>query len=70
MSRAQLDTLWTYIGHKGEKKDFQKKKTASCSGAGRRSPPTRDSGSGASGRVDHPPPRAFSKALFFSWRNF
>jgi len=47
MSRAQLDALWTYVGHKGEKKDFRSKTTAAHSGAGRRLTPTRDSGSGA-----------------------
>lgn len=43
MSRAQLDALWTYVGHKGEKKDFRKKTNAAHSGAGRRSKPRRDS---------------------------
>ena len=43
MSRAQLDALWTYVGHKGEKKDFRKKTNAARSGAGRRSKPRRDS---------------------------
>jgi transposase-like protein len=47
MSRAQLDALWTYVGHKGEKKDFRRKTTAARSGAGRRLTQTRDSGSGA-----------------------
>jgi len=47
MSRAQLDALWTYVGHKGEKKDFRRKTTAAHSGAGRRLTPTRDCGSGA-----------------------
>src|SRR5215468_6017090 len=51
MSRAQLDALWTYVGHKGEKKDFQKKTNAARSGAGRRSKPRRDSGS------DEPSPK-------------
>ena len=45
LNRAQLDALWTYVGHKGEKKDFQKKTNAAPSGAGRRSKPRRDSGS-------------------------
>lgn len=47
MSRAQLDALWTYVGHKGEKKGFQNRTNAAPSGAGRRSKPTRDSGSDA-----------------------
>ena len=47
MNRAQLDALWTYVGHKGEKKDFLKKPNAARSGAGRRSKPRRDSGSDA-----------------------
>jgi transposase-like protein len=47
MSRAQLDALWTYVGHKGEKKDFRKKTTAAHSGAGRRLTPTRGYESGA-----------------------
>src|SRR5205085_304968 len=40
MSRAQLDALWTYVGHKGEKKGFRKKLNEAPSGAGRRSKPT------------------------------
>lgn len=47
MSRAQLDALWTYVGHKGEKKGFQKKTTAARSGAERRSKPRRGSESAA-----------------------
>lgn len=47
MSRAQLDALWTYVGHKGQKKGFRKKTNAAHSGAGRRSKPTLDSGSDA-----------------------
>jgi transposase-like protein len=43
MSRAQLDALWTYVGHKGEKKDFRKKTNAARSGAGQRSKPRRAS---------------------------
>lgn len=35
MSRAQLNALWTYVGHKGEKKGFQKRTIAADSGAGR-----------------------------------
>jgi len=40
LSRAQLDALWTYVGHKGEKKGAPKKTSAARSGAGRRSRPT------------------------------
>ena len=47
LSRAQLDALWTYVGHKGEKKDAQKSLSAARSGAGRRSIPRRGYGSGA-----------------------
>jgi hypothetical protein len=47
MSRAQLDALWTYVGHKGEKKGFQRKTTAAHSGAERRLTSIRDCGSGA-----------------------
>jgi transposase-like protein len=47
MSRAQLDALWTYVGHKGEKKGFQKKTNGARSGAEQRSKPTHGSGSGA-----------------------
>lgn len=55
MSRAQLDALWTYVGHKGEKKGFQKKPNEAPSGAGRRSKPTRGCGS------DAPSPRPKKK---------
>lgn len=41
MSRAQLDALWTYVYHKGEKKGSRKKTNAGPSGAERRSKPTR-----------------------------
>lgn len=47
MSRAQLDALWTYVGHKGEKKGIPKKSNAAPSGAGQRSKPRRGSGSHA-----------------------
>jgi transposase-like protein len=50
LSRAQLDALWTYVGHKGEKKDVPKKTTAAVSGAARRSKPRRGSESGAPSR--------------------
>jgi len=46
LSRAQLDALWTYVGHKGEKKDAQKSLSAARSGVGRRSRPTHDYESG------------------------
>lgn len=47
LSRAQLDALWTYVGHKGEKKGFPKKTSAAPSGAVRRSKPTPGCTSGA-----------------------
>jgi transposase-like protein len=47
LSRAQLDALWTYVGHKGEKKVSRKKLPAAPSGAGRPSKPTRGYASGA-----------------------
>ena len=47
MSRAQLDALWTYVGHKGEKKGLPKKPSGAPSGAGRRLRPTPGSGLGA-----------------------
>ena len=47
LSRAQLDALWAYVGHKGEKKGSRKKTPAAPSGAGRPSKLTRDYGSGA-----------------------
>jgi transposase-like protein len=47
MSRAQLDALWTYVGHKGEKKGFLKRSNAEPSGAERQSKPRRGSGSDA-----------------------
>lgn len=40
LSRAQLDALWTYVGHKGEKGGTRKSRNAAPSGAGRRSKPT------------------------------
>ena len=46
VSRAQLDALWTYVGHKGEKKGFQKRTNVAPSGAGRRLKLTRGSVSG------------------------
>ena len=56
MSRAQLDALWTYVGHKGEKKGSPRKTSAARSGAGRRSRPTRACGS------DAPSPRPKKKS--------
>ena len=47
LSRAQLDALWTYVGHKGEKKGAQKSRGAARSGAARRSKPTPACVSGA-----------------------
>lgn len=47
MSRAQLDALWTYVGHKGEKKGSRKKMNAARSGAVQRSKPKRAYESGA-----------------------
>jgi|SRR5215207_3784625 len=35
LSRAQLDALWTYVGHKGEKGGAKKSLNAAPSGAGR-----------------------------------
>ena len=32
LTRAQLDALWTYVGHKGEKGGTQKKRSAAPSG--------------------------------------
>jgi transposase-like protein len=46
MSRAQLDALWTYVYHKGEKGGARKSPNAAHSGAGRRSIPTRGYESG------------------------
>ena len=40
LSRAQLDALWTYVGHKGEKGGSQRSPSAAHAGAGRRSRPT------------------------------
>src|SRR5262245_44697499 len=46
MSRAQLDALWTYIYHKGEKGGARKSPNMAHSGAGRRSIPIRGYESG------------------------
>lgn len=32
LTRAQIDSLWTYVGHKGEKGDIQKRPTVARSG--------------------------------------
>jgi transposase-like protein len=47
LSRAQLDALWTFVGHKGEKGGAQKSRNAAPSGAGRPSRPRLDCASGA-----------------------
>jgi len=47
MSRVQLDALWTYVGHTGEKGGARKSPTAAPSGAGRPSRPTPGCASGA-----------------------
>ena len=47
ISRAQLDALWTYVGHKGEKKGSPKQTNAAPSGVGRRLKLTRGFVSGA-----------------------
>lgn len=57
MSRAQLDALWTYVGHKGEKKGCRKKTNAAPSGAARRSKPRPDSESGGPSRKPKKKPR-------------
>lgn len=36
LTRAQLDAMWTYVGHKGEKKGFPKKMNVAPSGEGLR----------------------------------
>src|SRR5262249_48733776 len=41
MSRAQLDSLWAYVGHKGEKGGARKSLNVAHSGVGRRSSPKR-----------------------------
>jgi hypothetical protein len=33
LTRAQLDAMWTYVGHKGEKGGAKKRTTAAASGA-------------------------------------
>jgi transposase-like protein len=42
MTRVQLDALWSYVGHKGEKKGSRKKTSGALSGGEPRSKPTRD----------------------------
>jgi len=56
MSRAQLDALWTYVYHKGEKGGARKSPIVEHSGAGRRSSPKRGYESGA------PSPRTKKKS--------
>ena len=56
LSRAQLDALWTYVGHKGEKKGARKKTSVARSGAARRSKPILDYAS------DEPSPRPKKKS--------
>ena len=56
LGRAQLDALWTYVGHKGEKKGSRKNLSAAHAGAGRRSRPTRGCAS------DEPSPRPKKKS--------
>ena len=45
VTRAQLDGLWAYVGHKGEKGGTRKRKTGAPSGARARSTSTRACGS-------------------------
>ena len=47
VTRVQLDALWAYVGHKGEKGGTQKRKTVAPSGAPGRSTSTHACGSGA-----------------------
>jgi transposase-like protein len=47
LSRAQLDALWTYVGHKGEKGGTARRRNAGLSGAGRPWIVTRAYASGA-----------------------
>jgi transposase-like protein len=63
LSRAQLDALWTYVGHKGEKKGGRKSPNGAPSGAARRSKPTRAYGSGALS------PRPKRRSRKTRWRN-
>ena len=58
MSRAQLDALWTYVGHKGEKRGAKKKMHAAPSGAGRPSKLRR----GSESAVRSPRPKKRSRA--------
>jgi len=44
LTRAQLDALWTYVGHKGEKGDIQRKRSGAPSGEGPSSTSTRACG--------------------------
>ena len=44
LTRAQLDALWTYVGHKGEKGGIQRKRSEAPSGEGPSSTSTRACG--------------------------
>ncbi len=44
LTRAQLDALWTYVGHKGEKGGIQSRTTGAPSGEGPSSTSTRGCG--------------------------
>jgi hypothetical protein len=56
LSRAQLDALWTYVSHKGEKKVSRKRMSEAPSGGGQRSKLKRGFGS------DAPSPRPKKKS--------
>jgi hypothetical protein len=47
LTRAQLDAMWTYVGHKGEKGGAKSRTTAARSGAASPSRATRGYGSAA-----------------------
>ena len=44
LTRAQLDALWTYVGHKGNKEGIQKKRSTAPSGGEPSSTWTHDCG--------------------------
>jgi len=52
LSRAQLDAIWTYVGHKGEKGGERSRMSAAASGAA--SPLTATHGCGLAGRSPRP----------------
>ena len=58
LKRAQLDALWTYVGHKGEKGGARNSPSAARSGAARRSRVRLVSGSG--GRLPRPKKKSHS----------